>query len=139
MSTINTTFLDKIDNEGVDKNKVIDLFQNLKKEDLEYSNTGYFQFNISNGSSVILHFSAIDNENISFRYDENIPDARNGESWYSSNDSSDSKIVDAGDENYVPKNSFLNVSKTIKVIDEFFDNPLVKPNAVGWTNAEDFN
>jgi len=47
--------------------------------------------------------------------------------------------LDAGDENYVPENSFLNMEKTVNIINEFFQNPLQKPNIVEWNNAEDFD
>ncbi|NIF05928.1 hypothetical protein F3J23_10795 [Chryseobacterium sp. Tr-659] len=139
MSEIKTTFLDKVNNENLSKSDVVNLFKNLNDTDLEYSNTGYLQFEISDESNIILQFSAVDKENISFRYDENIPNVRNGQSWYSSNGSDYSEIVDAGDENYVPKNSFLNMEKTVNIISEFFENPKQKPSVVFWTNAEDFD
>jgi len=34
--------------------------------------------------------------------------------------------VDAGDENYVPENSFVNMEKTVNIINEFFENPKQK-------------
>jgi len=66
MSEIKITFLDKVNNENLSKSDVVNLFKNLNDTDLEYSNTGYFQFEISDESNIILKFSAIDKENISF-------------------------------------------------------------------------
>jgi hypothetical protein len=132
--------LDTINNEEIDNSKVISLFQNLNPKDLAYSNTGYFQYEISDESDVILHFSIMDLENISLRYDENIPDRRNGLSWYSVNQTKQFKnIIDVGDENYIPNNSLLSPTKVISVIDEFFNDPLKKPMAINWKNSEDFD
>lgn len=134
------TFLDTIDNEEIEKSEVLGLFRNLNPTDLEYSNTGYFQYRISAESDVILHFSIMDPENISLRYDENIPDRRNGNSWYSVNQTKQFKnIIDVGDENYIPNNSLLSPTKVISVIDEFFNDPLKKPMAINWKNSEDFD
>ncbi|MDR2273719.1 MAG: hypothetical protein LBF27_22620 [Sphingobacterium sp.] len=140
MIKIKTTFLDTINYEEIDNSKVISLFQNLNLKDLAYSNTGYFQYEISDESDVILHFSIMDLENISLRYDENIPDRRNGLSWYSVNQTKQFKnIIDVGEENYIPNNSLLSPTKVISVIDEFFNAPLKKPMAINWKNSEDFD
>lgn len=140
MNRIKTTFLDTIDNQEIEKPQAISLFQNLGSIDLTYVNTGYFQFKTSDESNVILHFSFMDTKNISFRYDENTPDRRNGNSWYSVNPTKQFKnIIDVGDENYIPNNSLLPPAKVIAVIDEFFDNPLKKPMVIDWRDSEDFD
>ncbi|PYF73002.1 hypothetical protein [Pedobacter nutrimenti] len=139
MNSIRTTFLDKIDNEIIEKEKVLDLFINLNNVDLTYSNTGYFQLRISDESNIILHFSILNKESISFRYDNNIPNSRDGDSWYTSKGNEDFKMIDAGDENYVPENSFLPLYLSLELITAFFNHPLEKSNVVNWNNVNNFD
>ncbi len=138
MNSIRTSFLDQIDNEIIEKKEALDLFINLNDNDLAYSNTGSFQLKISDESNIILHFSILNKENISFRYDENIPNSRDGDSWYTSNENEDSKMMDAGDENYVPENSFLPLPLSLELITAFFNNPKEKPDIVNWNDVNNF-
>jgi hypothetical protein len=138
MNSIRTTFLDQIDNKIIEKKEALDLFINLSKNDLTYSNTGYFKLEISEEDNIILHFSILNKENISFRYDENIPNTRDGDSWYTSNGNQDFKMMDAGDENYVPENSFLPLHLSLELIAAFFNNPREKPNIVNWSDVNNF-
>ncbi|SEW52897.1 hypothetical protein [Chitinophaga arvensicola] len=139
MNNIRVTFLDKIDNEMTGSKEALDLFINLDKDDLIYSNTGYFQSGISDESSIILHFSILNKESISFRYDENIPNTREGKSWYTSNGKQNLKMIDAGDENYVPENSFLPLHLSLALITAFFNDPREKPDMVSWSDVNDFD
>jgi hypothetical protein len=138
MNNIRTTFLDQIDNETLEKEEVLNLFINLTANDLAYSNTGYFQLKIADAGNIILHFSILNKENISFRYDENIPDTRDGNAWYSSNGSQDDKMIDAGDENYIPENSCLPLALSLALITAFFNHPREKPAVVNWNDVNNF-
>lgn len=138
MNSIHTTFLDQINNKTIGKKEALDLFINLNNNDLTYSNTGYFQWRISDESNIILHFSILNKENISFRYDKNIPNSKEGDSWYTSNENEDFKMMDAGDENYVPENSFLSLHLSLELITAFFNNPREKPNIVNWRDVNNF-
>ena len=138
MNNIRITFLDQIDNEIIEKKEALDIFINLNNNDLMYSNTGYFQLGISDESNIILHFSILNKENISFRYDKNIPNSRDGDSWYTSNENEDFNMIDAGDENYVPENSFLPLHLSLELIAAFFNNPREKPNVANWSDVNNF-
>ena len=139
MHVIKTIFLDKLNMEHIDSAYAIALFRNLKEEDLAYSNTGIFQFEITDSSSVILHFSMVDLYHVALRYDENIPNTRSGLAWYSCNGEADATIIDTGDENYVPKNAVLTIDEALESINQFFENPLNKPDNIAWNNADNFD
>ena len=135
---IKTTFLDKINNEDISLEDIISLFSNLENADFEHSNTGYFEHTISKDRNVILHFTIINSQTISFRYDDNKNQIRNGIAWYSRCAGESKEIIDAGDENYIPSNSLVNNKTAIKIVKLFFINPLNKPAIIEWSNAESF-
>ncbi|MEZ2440275.1 hypothetical protein AB6805_01035 [Chitinophaga sp. RCC_12] len=46
--------------------------------------------------------------------------------------------MDAGDENYVPENSFLPLPLSLELITAFFNNPKEKPDIVNWNDVNNF-
>ncbi|SHL73795.1 hypothetical protein [Flavobacterium chilense] len=133
---IKAVFLENPLTKNANLNDYKSYFLNYKDEDWEYSNSGSFEYNRNDGQKIILFFVNYINHGFSFRYDYNIPNAREGQSWYSVNDKSSMDIiVDAGDETLIPQGSCLSLKLAWEIICDFFENPNQKSNKTSWMNS----
>ncbi|NML41061.1 hypothetical protein HHL17_27960 [Chitinophaga sp. G-6-1-13] len=135
---IYTTLLDQTDHEAIALEMVTNIFSRLRQKDLEETNGGYFEYLMDQGTAIILFFIIRTPDEISFRYDYNVPDARHGTAWYSVTDTHDRTTTDAGDEQYVPVVSFVDMPAALEIITQFFLRPEEKPAHVSWMPADFF-
>ncbi|WP_343744006.1 hypothetical protein [Chitinophaga sp.] len=136
--TIYTTLLDQTFAETIPLENVTAVFSRLRQKDLQETNGGYFEYLMDEGAAIILFFIMRTPDEISFRYDYNVPDARQGTCWYSVTDTHDCSITDAGDEQYVPQASFVDMPAALEIITQFFQRPEEKPARVNWMPADFF-
>ncbi|WP_143312771.1 hypothetical protein [Chitinophaga eiseniae] len=136
---IYTTFLDQTDHTFLSPEVVTEMISRLRPEELEYANGGYFEYRMKDGAAIILFFVARTPDQFSFRYDYNVPDARNGTAWYSVTDAHTRTVIDAGDEQYVPLVSFVSLPVALEIVMQFFRQPEEKSAAANWQQADFFD
>lgn len=130
-------FLDQIDHEKIEKENMIQLFNQVKEEDLKYSNSGYFSINIPNSGQIILLFWFVDLTQLVIRYDKNIPTVQEGESWLSCNHEINAELFDVGDDTWLPLNGIIPRQLAIDAFTMFYDQPQQLPCAIAWQNVDD--
>lgn len=131
------SFLDQFDDQEIKKEQIIRLFNQVKAQDLEFSNSGYFALNIPNQGQIILLFWFVDSKRLILRYDKNIPTVQQGESWLTCNEQMNSQLFDIGDDTWLPLNAIISLEIALNCIAMFYDEPMSLPNETKWQNVSD--
>lgn len=131
------TFLDQINHQKIEKDIMIQRFNQIEYKDLEYSNSGYFSVEIPNQGWIVLFFWFVDPARMILRYDKNIPTPQQGESWLSYNRENNLALFDIGDDTWLPFTAIIPLQTAIDSIAKFYDEPLSLPNIIQWQNVDE--